>query len=97
MRDEKYVHAYQYFCIQASGHKFGQVMDSLSNLAAAGSAPHQKMYLQIHKVLHDKSHDAPPVRPEDDDMAVLRRRQREIEKELKGGAVDASFTEEPDA
>jgi len=96
MHDEKYIRAYQFYCIQASGHKFRNVMDKLTELAEAGSAPHQRMYLQVQKVLHDKSHDAPPARPEDDDMNTLRRRQREIEAELREGAVDADFTETHD-
>lgn len=96
MRDEKYMRAYQQVCIAHSNMKFGAVLESTTNLAVAGSAKHQEMYYKIHRVLHDKTHDAPLPRDEDDDITELRKRQKEIEAKLRTqhGIVNAEFEEQ---
>lgn len=101
INDDKFQRIYQKICLNTAGMRFREVMDSVTNMAIAGSAPHAKIYLQTQKVLHDKTHDK-PLPPPDTKQNVdeLLAKKKEIESDLKKRFEDektilnASFEEE---
>jgi len=98
MRDEKFKAAYESICNAYSHARYREVIDKITDLAVQGSAEHAKIYLKVHKVLHDKAHETPPPSTDSGNFEELQRRKREIENELKVRfhVTDAEVSEDAD-
>lgn len=83
MRDEKYKRAYVGICSAYSHMRLAEIVNSMTDAAAAGSVKHQELYFKFHRILWDRAHDAPPLRDMGNDVERLMKRKAEIEKELK--------------